>query len=62
MRSDSVDIVPERTHGEETCQDSAIDEGGGDGGGGGGYYLCVFLPPGAQDGEMPGARLSGSSV
>ena len=31
-------------------------------GGGGGGYLCGFLPPDAEDGEIHGDRLSGSSA
>ena len=63
MWSDSCGIVPQGTHVEETWQEYRIDEGGGDRGrGGGGDYLCGLHPPGAEDGEMPGEGLSGSSA
>ena len=61
MRSDSGGVIPEGTHVEATWQESTADEGGGDRGEEG-NYLCSFLPPSAEDGEMPGAGLSGSSA
>ena len=62
MWSDSGGILPEGTHAKEIWQESTSDEIGGDRGGGGTKYLCGFLTLGAEHGEMPGAKLSGSST
>ena len=48
-----------RHHGKIIPQTREVDMGGG---GGGGSYLCGLLPPGAEDGEMTGNWLSGSSA
>ena len=45
MRSDSGGVIPERTHVEETCQDSNAEEGGGDREGGGGVVTYVVSFP-----------------
>ena len=44
-QSDSSSIIPERTHGEATWQESSADKGGGDRGGGGVavYQVVVTL-------------------
>ena len=62
MRGDSVDVVPEGTHGEAKWKNSTSYEGGGGRGRGVTSYLCGFLPPGDEESDMPGAGLSGSSA
>ena len=62
MWSDSGGVITAWKYGEVTWQESAADEGGGDKGEGGTNYLCCFLPPGAQDGDMPGSGMSSSST
>ena len=56
-------VVLEGAHGELARKKCTTDKGGGNWGGGGGTsYLCGILTPGAEDSDMPGDRLSGSST
>ena len=61
MWGDSGGVVLEGAYGEVTWQKRTTDSGGRNLGGWGTSYLCVFLPPGADNGEMPVDRLPGSS-
>ena len=48
-------VIIEGAHGEAAWQKCTADKGGEYGGGGG--YLCGFLPPSAEDSEMPSDEL-----
>ena len=61
MWGNIVIVVLDGAHGEAAYQKCTVDKGGGNLGGGC-SYLCGFLPPGAEDGEIPGDRLSGSTT
>ena len=54
MQCESGGVILEGTQGEAAWKNSNAEEGGGGRGGWGTSYLCGFLPPGAEDGEMPG--------
>ena len=66
MQGKSGGIVLDVAHVEAEYQKYSIDELGGDrverGAGGEGSYLCVYLPLGAEYGDMPVGWLSGSSA
>ena len=62
VRGNSGGVVLERAHEEAEFQKCTADKRGGNLEGGRTSNLCGVLTLGAEDGEMPGDRMSGSSV